>query len=371
MYSRFFGALFLLMAVIGCDSAESGPTTTLTESRIERLSRGINTSHWFAQTELTPGRFTSFIRPSDIRLIKDVGFHYIRFSLDPMALFDEESPASLDVISRHHLDNAISMILAEDLGVVVDLHPESSFKARMEGDREFFEKVKTFWGVLAKHLSVRDPEYVFLEVMNEPEYDDATEWQNDQAELIEVMRANAPNHTIIASGPRWSAVTELIRIEPVDDPNVVYNFHLYDPHDFTHQGATWGAQHWRHLRDLPYPSSPELLAPVIPTLPESVRNIARGYGEARWNRDRIAAFVQPVVDWANEHGVHLTCNEFGVYRLIATPESRNRWLADVTSVLEENDIGWAMWDYAGGFSVVNDEGGVRVPDAGTVEALGL
>ena len=361
--------LFLLIA--GCDSADPGQTTTLTTARLERLSRGINTSHWFAQTELTPARFTSFIKASDVRLIREMGFTHIRFSLDPAALFNEEAPATLDVINRHHLDNAISMIVGEGLGVIIDPHPESTFKHRMRDDPAFFESAKLFWGALAAHMSRRDPEHVFLEVMNEPEYDDAAQWQAAQEELIAVMRAAAPNHTIIATGPRWSAVTELVRVEPVDDPNVVYNFHLYDPHNFTHQGASWGWEGWADLRDLPYPSSPEAVAPVLPSLPPDAQNTARYYGQERWNRDKLENFIQPAIDWAREHGVHLTCNEFGVYRSYAPPESRGAWLADVRSILEANDIGWAMWDYAGGFSVVNDEGGVRALDERTVEALGL
>jgi len=40
-------------------------------------------------------------------------------------------------------------------------------------------------------------------------------------------------------------------------------------------------------------------------------------------------------------------------------------------VFEQYGIGWAMWDYAGGFSVVNTEDGRRVPDEGTLKALGL
>ncbi|HEX7071687.1 MAG TPA: cellulase family glycosylhydrolase, partial [Rhodothermales bacterium] len=229
MAARLLLAFALTLTFARCDSADSSPTNTLTPTRVERLSRGINTSHWFAQTDLNPARFTSFIKASDVRLIRDLGFRHIRLSLDPMALFQEATPGVLHVINRHHLDNAISMILDEGLGVVIDLHPASEFKYRMRDEPAFFEKVKVFWGALAAHLSERDPEFVFLEVLNEPEYDDAAAWQAHQNELLAVMRENAPNHTLIATGPRWSAVDELVRIEPVDDPNVVYNFHLYDP----------------------------------------------------------------------------------------------------------------------------------------------
>jgi len=69
--------------------------------------------------------------------------------------------------------------------------------------------------------------------------------------------------------------------------------------------------------------------------------------------------------------VRLTCNEFGVYRKVSPPEARLRWIRDVRTALQTHHIGWAMWDYAGGFSVVVQEGGRRVPDPATLVALGL
>jgi endoglucanase len=46
-------------------------------------------------------------------------------------------------------------------------------------------------------------------------------------------------------------------------------------------------------------------------------------------------------------------------------------LRDVRSTLEKYNIGWTMWDYAGGFAVVNRKDGVTTPDEVTVKALGL
>jgi endoglucanase len=44
---------------------------------------------------------------------------------------------------------------------------------------------------------------------------------------------------------------------------------------------------------------------------------------------------------------------------------------DIRTVLEKHGVGWTMWDYAGGFAVVNKENGVATPDAETLKALGL
>lgn len=87
------------------------------------------------------------------------------------------------------------------------------------------------------------------------------------------------------------------------------------------------------------------------------------------------AGVDPVVfcrDYASRtKTLHLTCNEFGVYRRKSKPEHRNAWLRDVRTSLEQHNIGWTMWDYAGGFNVVTTTNERREVDRETAEALGL
>ena len=39
--------------------------------------------------------------------------------------------------------------------------------------------------------------------------------------------------------------------------------------------------------------------------------------------------------------------------------------------MEKYHIGWAMWDYQGGFSVVTKANGVTTPDPLILKALGL
>ncbi|HEX3086559.1 MAG TPA: hypothetical protein VHP99_18635, partial [Pyrinomonadaceae bacterium] len=90
-----------------------------------------------------------------------------------------------------------------------------------------------------------------------------------------------------------------------------------------------------------------------------------------WNADRIDRDISMAAEWGAEHHVLVTCNEFGAYRLVSNPEDRVRWIADMRTVLERHGIGWTMWDYAGGFSVVNKTNGHPTPDAETVKALGL
>jgi endoglucanase len=48
------------------------------------------------------------------------------------------------------------------------------------------------------------------------------------------------------------------------------------------------------------------------------------------------------------------------------------WIRDVRTAFEADGIGWAMWDYRGGFgvSVEGRRAGLRMVDEKVVEALG-
>jgi endoglucanase len=345
------------------------------QSRMDRLTQGINTAHWFAQTELTADNFQNRIQPEDIQLIKQIGFRHIRLPLDPTVLFNEDDPAQLNPENLIYVDTALDRILAADLAVIVDLHPRSQFKRRLYDEEGFVEVVGTFWRSLAQHLSSRSPNQVFLEVMNEPATRDPQDWYTIQEQLLAEMRVGAPDHTLIASAnlrveDDWDTIAALQQITPVEDPNVVYNFHFYQPMSFTHQGADWGEDTWEHFRNVPYPATPEAIAAILPDIEnETARNWLTDYGEERWNIAKLEESLQRAAEWGRSHQVHVTCNEFGVYRRAAPPEGRGAWLQDVRSLLEQYQMGWAMWEYDAGFGVIRRTDGEPLPDPVVVKAL--
>ena len=371
-------ALLILFAPLFCAAAEARAQaaekhSTVPASRLARVRRGINLSHWFAQSrDYSERHLREHTTARDIELIKSLGFDHVRFTVEPAPLFDEARPAELKRDYLKHLDAALDMLLGSGLAVVFDLHPSDKFKSRMKRDDRFVSNFADFWRALARHLSARDPERVLLEIVNEPLVEDPYRWMGIQARLAAAIREGAPRHTIVATGPRWSSVDQLLLIEPLADRNVVYNFHFYEPHNFTHQGATWGADFWPHLKGVPYPGSPEGVAPLVAAAErENVRAVLKDYGEQRWDAKRVEHEIGLAAEWARRRGVPLTCNEFGVYRAYTPSPDRLRWLADVRAALERHNIGWAMWDYAGGFGVAVRKDGRAELDPDTAAALGL
>jgi endoglucanase len=371
--ARFFlGALFILSLATAPLLAQGASLAT---RRAAHLRYGINLSEWFAQVYdpkgYTKEHFETWTTAQDIALIKAMNFDHVRLSVNPQPMFLRNQADRIPADYLAYLDAAVKMILDQGLAIILDMHPESDFKQKLVADDSFVEQFEDFWRAFARHYSNTNPDLVVFEILNEPEFRDRYRWEGVQSRLAAAIREDAPAHTIIVAGANWSADNELLFIEPLHDPNVIYNFHFYDPHIFTHQGATWTTNFQHYLADLPYPSTPENVRAAANLIPDAVNRLsAIRYGLDRWDRARIDAEFDEISAWGKRWNVSLTCNEFGVYRKTANPQSRAAWLSDVRSSLEKHNIGWTMWDYSGGFAVVVKQNGQPVPDEITIKALG-
>ena len=370
--TRKWAAVALFLASASWAQVQSA----VSAARLAHIRHGINLSEWFAQVYdpkgYTKEHFESWTTASDIALIKSAGFDHVRLSVNPQPIMDAARSRNGSAEYFGYLDAAVKMILDAGLAVEIDMHPDSDFKERLAKEDEFVERFADLWSTVAQHYASRDPDRVFFEILNEPEMRDAYRWYGVEAKLAAAIRRAAPANTIIATGANWDNDDDLLFLEPLPDPNVVYVFHFYEPHLFTHQGATWGEYYWHWLKGLHYPSSPENAAQVAVLVLEARKRLqVIRYGQEHWDASRIDAEINQAADWARQRNVPLICNEFGVYRAFADPQDRARWIQDVRMSLERHNIGWAMWDYSGSFGVVTNRETKAKLDEITVRALGL
>lgn len=353
-------------------AAQSQPTGDAAR-RARLLRHGVNASMWFAQArDYSPARLRSYTTADDIALMHSMGFDHVRLSIDGDELLRGAPPNGLNATFVAELDTAVNTMLKDDLRVIVDVHPSDQFKRELRTDEAAVTRFCALWTALAGHYAQTDPESVFFEVLNEPEFDDAQQWDAVQGRLIATIRAAAPQHTIIATADHYSGLTDLLTLEPVADHNVIYTFHDYEPFPFTHQGATWTMAEVRPLRGVPYPSSPENIAAAVSEEPElSGQHWINTYGLDRWDAARIRSELSFAAKWGALHHVPVYCGEFGVYQPYADPVMRAAWLRDTRMALEEQGIGWAVWDYQGSFAVVTKTAGKAIPIPAVTTALGL
>jgi endoglucanase len=350
----------------------------LAAARADRLRRGINLSHWFSQIYGSPGyvpaHFDNYIRVADIALIRDMGFDHVRFPIncEPiLAAASADGTLPADYLNR--IRKNIAEMHDHGLAVIVDIHPEDPFKHALARSDEAVAAFVGFWSQFAAALADFDPESTVFEVLNEPCIHNTARWHRIQNQAVAAIRAVAPRHTIVITGDQWSLLPDLLALEPPEDRNLIANFHLYDPHAFTHQGAGWVGRWTQFAKGLTYPANHAFISERLRHVTDAdARAKLSDYAAANWNTSSYPGFVRPAVDWARAQGLCVMCNEFGVYKKFAPRDSRIAWVRDVSSALSAAGIGWTMWDYAGDFAVVmNNEHGIRVPDIELLSALGL
>jgi len=374
---RLFAGIVGVAALFagGSGMAQTSLDSALAKRRAAHLRYGINLSEWFAQVYdqkgYTKEHFETWTTAQDIGLIKAMNFDHVRLSVNPQPMFRRKQADQIPDDYLGYLDAAVRMILDQGLAVIIDIHPDSDFKEKLASDNEFVEQFADYWRALARHYSSWNPDLVFFEILNEPEFKDRYRWEGVQSKLAVAIREGAPAQTIIVAGANWSADNELLFIEPLRDPNIIYNFHFYDPHVFTHQGANWSTNYVHYLKGLPYPSTPENVQQAAALVPDAINRLSViHYGMDHWNAARIDEEIAQIAAWGKRWNLPLTCNEFGVYRKMASPKDRAAWISDARTTLEKYNIGWTMWDYSGGFGVVVKQEGQAVPDEVTVRALG-
>ena len=367
-------SLLLPLLLLGCNpqgrpnEAQAAPAPEL----LRALNRGVNLSTWFTDRgapNIDPQRW--YADASDFRLIRELGLRHVRIQVDPGFLQDPQQPERLLAAPLAELKAGIAQAQDQGLLVIVALQPSGEFKRQLVDSEPARQTLAGFWQRLAAALKSSPPSRLVFEALNEPMLDDAGASRALMQRLVTAIRSVAPGHTIVVAGHQYSDIGNLVAMQPLADTNLVYAFHFYDPHNFTHQGATWGWPLWARFADWPYPSSPEAVAPLLAGVDAEVREHLAWYGEQRWNRAKLGELLDQAGLWAARNEVPIWCNEFGAVRDAVRPEARRAWLSDARQLLEARRIPWSHWDYAGHFGLVSGPRGQRQLDPDAAAALEL
>ncbi|KQP42289.1 hypothetical protein ASF49_00025 [Methylobacterium sp. Leaf104] len=305
------------------------------------------------------------------------GFDFIRLTVDPsilMASAADRQPELLAIIHR-----TIRQILGAGFQVVVDLHPVA-VNPSYAPDRliaaenpDLFTTYVDMVGRVAASLASLPPDRVAFELINEPRIVKAAElgrWQSMMERLHAAARTAAPQLPLVLTGAQWSSIDALLRLDPAPfkSSNVLYTFHFYDPHTFTHQGVPGeGAQYLRNMNWPPQPAQAEALLegatarinadPKVAAADKDAviarsRKLIRDYFGTPTGREVIDRRFDAVAAWAQRNGIpngRVLLGEFGgVWRVSGSDgiaQDRVAWLAAVRSAAEARGFAWAYWAY--------------------------
>lgn len=323
------------------------------------LARGEKISYW-NETRKGTNFFNSVEKPERWEAAKKFGVSFVRLApnkwlngrpekeLGNFLLDLNESDLKL---LKQNLDEAEK----NRLKVVLTLLsvPEGRWKQHNHGveDRGIFEDFKkqdtaiSFWKELAQKLKGH-PALVGYNLRNEPSPElvnpkledwytgDYSAWYAKvkgtpadlnlfYAKVVKAIREVDTETPIVLDSGFYATAWGFKVLTPVDDKNVLYSFHMYEPYAYNSQ-FNKGKYHYPGM----IPTGEGDKAPVV-----------------NWNKAQMEKYLVPIEEWQKKYGIasnRILVGEVGVYR--TNPEAE-KYLKDILEVLNGKKWHWAFYSF--------------------------
>jgi endoglucanase len=318
--------------------------------------RGVNVSHWLSQSDRRGAERRARLTREDVRLLADLGFDHLRLPVDEEQMWAEDGRPEAEAFDL--LGQALDGCAEEGLRAIVDLHILRShhFNAKAKPlwtEPAAQERFVGCWRELSRFLRARPLDRVAYELLNEPVADDPELWNALAAKAHAALRETEPRRTLVIGSNHFQSALTFDRLRvPRSDPHLLLSFHFYEPLHLTHYRAGW-VPFGDYAGPVRYPG-PTVAAADLAGLPATLAKEMARATEA-WDRARILGHFAKPLAAARATGLPLYCGEWGCYRQ-APRGPRLAWYRDVLSLLDAEKIGWAIWDFRGGFALVDKDG---------------
>jgi endoglucanase len=361
------------LAVLAALAASPGPAKASPPAeRVAVLRRGINFTNWFRfAAHYDSNSLRRYMSDDVLTQLHDAGFTFVRLAVQPEVVTGHNG--KLDHNRSAALMDAIRRIEGHGLAVMVGWHLHDWHPETQQADRD---RLVSLWTEFAGRLRTVDPALTFPEVLNEPVFPDAASWATLQSQLLSTIRNFLPNNTVVLTGTNWGSVDGLTAMPKVDDPNVVWSIHTYEPALLTTLGAFEPGLDRNALGRLPFPANDTRACErAAAGAPARTADVIRYYCSQHWDAAKLRDSLRPAADWAHRNNAFIVAGEFGASDSLP-PATRLAWIAAMRSAMEQEHMGWALWGYddSMGFDIHPnpDRHGAPAPlDAGLLRALGL
>jgi endoglucanase len=305
-------ALLIFSALV----VQADDTPLTPAEQVSQMKRGVNIVGYDPLwQDASKARF----KPRHFQIIKDGGFDTVRINLYGFRQMDAKDVLNPNWFAT--LDGLVAEALKQKLHVILDMH---DYERCHEDIPRCRGRVLAFWNQVAAHFKDAPPQVMF-ELLNEPNRAMDAHWNDVLTELLAEVRKTNPTRNVLIGPAFWNNISWLEKLElPASDRHIIISVHYYEPHEFTHQGATWGDEAWRKLSGIRWGK------------PEDHAKIERDF-------DIAQAFAMK-----EDRPVFL--GEFGAYDK-APQEDRIQYTAAVARAAEKRGWAFGYWQFDSNFIV--------------------
>jgi hypothetical protein len=300
---------------------------------------------------LGPGPFGPPYTQQDFDHLAALGADYVNLSI--AGVYTVEPPYKVDPQAVENLDRLLEMAAKAQLFAVITFRSgpgRSEFSILRDGAGDWFAKsylvesvwtepaAQAAWAAMWRFTAERylgNPVVVGYDLMCEPnsnaildvwdpqefvdEYGDTGyDWNAWYPSIVDAIRSVDADTPILVSSLSYGDIEWLPYLQPVKDERVVYTFHQYSPHEYTHQEPGSGKKY---------------------TYPGKFDTNYDGIIEP-FDLPWLDNLLSIATDWMAENNRLLAVNEFGAVRW--APGGAN-YLRDEMDLFEKNGWNYAIW----------------------------
>jgi len=275
-------------------------------------------------------------RESDFEWIADWGFDFVRLPMSYRCWTDADNWLKLKEFRLKEIDDAVELGRRHGVHVNLNLHRAPGYCVNpprepldLWSDEKALEACAFHWRHLAQRCKGIPNSRLSFDLLNEPGDLPEMAYNGVVKRLVETIRAEDPQRLIIADGLKWGNQPVVSLVEM----GIAQSTRGYQPTRISHYKANWmrGSDQW------PEPSWP---------LKISERDL--------WDKQRL--HTQQIDPWKalESQGVGVHVGEWGAFN--KTPHKvALAWMHDCLELWKTTGWGWAMWNFRGGFGMLDSE----------------
>ena len=314
--------------------------------------KGFNLLDFFSPNPEQSRRQTT---EDNLRWMADWGFDFVRLpmaypyylDIDRSKNITPEDVYKIKEENVERVDNLVNLAHKHNLHVSLNLHRAPGYCVNagfhepynLWKDPAALDAFCFHWNMWAKRYKNTSSKKISFDLLNEPSLREDMNDQHSKRSAVpgemyrklaiaasEAIRKENQKHLIIADGNNVGNNV----IPEITDLNIAQSCRGYNPGIISHYKAPWAN---RDPDSLPEPKWPGQV------------------GDRYLSRALLEEYYKPWIDLAKS-GVGVHCGECGCWN--KTPhEVFLAWFSDVLDILNENKIGFALWEFVGSFGILD------------------